>query len=106
MTFLSLEEVEERQPVPGFRAKFVHSDKMTVAYWTVDEGAEMPTHSHEHEQIVNLLEGRFELTVGGESREMTPGAVAIIPPEVTHSGTAKTRCRILDVFHPPRHDYR
>ena len=32
--------------------------------------------------------------------------LAIVPPNVTHSGRAVTECRIIDVFHPVRDDYR
>jgi quercetin dioxygenase-like cupin family protein len=44
--------------------------------------------------------------VGGEARVTSPGAVAIIPPHVPHSGRAITDCRVIDVFYPTRDDYR
>ena len=66
----------------------------------------MPEHSHSHEQIVNLIEGELELRVGDEVRIVAPGIVAIIAPDVPHSGKAITMCRIIDVFHPVREDYR
>ena len=106
MGFLTLNDLEEREIVPGFRAKFVHSDNMTLAYWEVDKDAALPEHSHPHEQITNVLEGRFELTVDGEPRILEPGMVEVIPGEVPHGGKALTHCRILDVFHPSRDDYR
>ena len=106
MPFLELAETREREPVPGFRVRFLHSDSMTVAYWDIEPGAAMPEHSHPHEQIVNLIEGEFELSVGDEVRTLAPGFVAIIPPDVAHSGRAVTACRIMDVFHPVREDYR
>ncbi len=106
MGFLELSDVRERQPVPGFRVRFVHSESMTVAYWEIEAGAEMPEHRHPHEQIVNVIEGEFELQVGDERRTLTPGSVAVIAPDVPHSGRAITRSRIIDVFHPVREDYR
>jgi len=106
MTFLSLKDIEEKEIVPGYRAKFVHSENMTLGYWDVDQGAELPEHSHPHEQIANVLEGRFELTVDGEPRILEPGMVAVIPGGVPHSGKALTPCRLMDVFHPQREDYR
>ena len=98
--------IEEKELVPGFRVRFVHTENMTFAYWNVAAGASLPSHSHPHEQVYNLLEGEFELTVGGETRVTTPGAVATIPPHVLHSGKAITDCRIIDVFYPVREDYR
>ena len=106
MVYLDLKDIVEREIVPGYRAKFVHSENMTLAYWDVDSGAELPEHSHPHQQIANVLEGKFELTVDGESRVLEPGQVAVIPSGVPHSGKAVTSCRLLDVFHPVRDDYR
>ena len=106
MTFLSLKDIEEKEIVPGYRAKFVHSENMTLGYWDVDQGAKLPEHSHPHEQIANVLEGRFELIVDGEPRILEPGMVAVIPGGVSHSGKALTPCRLLDVFHPAREDYK
>ena len=106
MTYISLHNIQEKEIAPGYRARFVHGDKLTLAYWDVDSGAEMPEHSHPHEQMANVLEGKFELTVDGESRILEPGQVAVILSNVPHGGKAITPCRLLDVFHPTRDDYR
>ncbi len=106
MTFQDLKEIPEREIVPGYRARFIHSDHMTLAYWDVDPGAVLPEHSHPHEQIANVLEGKFELTVDGESRTLEPGTIVVIPSGVPHSGKAITPCRLLDAFYPCRDDYR
>lgn len=106
MAFLNLKDVTEIEIVPGYRARFVHGDNLTLAYWDVDPGAELPEHSHPHEQVANVLEGEFELTVGDETRVLKPGEVAVIPSNVPHGGKAITACRLLDVFHPTRDDYK
>ena len=106
MAFLSISDLQEKEIAPGYRARFVHSDNLTLAYWEVDPGAELPEHSHPHEQIANVLEGKFELMVGGETQVMEPGQVAVIPSGVNHGGKAITSCRLLDVFYPTRDDYR
>ena len=106
MTFHTLDQIPSKEIVPGFRAKFIHSEGMTLAYWEVEAGAALPEHSHPQEQIANVLEGEFELTVAGESRVLVPGQVAVIPGDVPHSGRAITACRLLDAFQPAREDYR
>lgn len=106
MSFQDLKDIPEREIVPGYRARFVHSENMTLAFWKVDPGAALPEHSHPHEQIANVLEGKFELIVAGESRILEPGQVAVIPSNVPHSGKALTACRLLDAFQPARDDYR
>jgi quercetin dioxygenase-like cupin family protein len=106
MTFIDLSNIESREIIPGFHVKFIHSDNMTFAYWTIDKGAELPEHSHPHEQVANLIEGTFEMVIGGEKKKILPGEVAIIPSDVVHKGKAITKCRIIDIFHPIREDYR
>lgn len=102
---IQIAELEGREIVPGFVARFVHSDTMTLAYWTIEAGASLPSHQHHHEQIANLLEGEFELTLEGTTHTLKPGSALIIPSHAEHSGKALTDCRILDVFHPRRDDY-
>ncbi len=99
-------DIELFDIVPGYHARFIHSASMTLAYVDVDEGAILPEHAHVHEQVLNLLEGRFELVLGGERMVAEAGQVIVIPSNVPHSGKALTRCRILDVFSPVREDFR
>ena len=92
--------------MPGFRGRFIHSEHTTHAYWDIDAEAVLPEHSHPHEQIVNVLEGTFELILDGEPHVLDAGDVLVIPGGVPHAGRAHTACRILDVFSPVREDYR
>jgi quercetin dioxygenase-like cupin family protein len=101
-----LKDIEEREIVPGLTGRFIHSEHMTVAYWSFDPGVSLPRHSHEHEQIVNVLEGTFELTVGDAVHRLESGSVVIIPPDVPHSGRSVTQCKVIDVFHPVRDDFK
>jgi quercetin dioxygenase-like cupin family protein len=106
MERIDLKDIEMRELFPGFRGRFIHSKNMTFVHWEIKAGSEVPGHSHPHEQVVNMLEGDFELTVKGETEILKPGAVVIIPPDAEHSGKALTYCRIIDVFYPVREDYR
>jgi len=106
MSFIPLDTLELRELIPGYRGRFVHTDNLTLVYWTIEEGAPLPEHAHPHEQVTNLLEGVYELTVEGEVRALQPGEIAVIPGNVRHSGVARTACKILDVFYPVREEYR
>ncbi|KUO69303.1 MAG: cupin [Clostridia bacterium BRH_c25] len=105
MNLIKLNEMAEREMVPGYHARFVHSENVTIAYWNIVGGNSLPKHAHPHEQVVNLIEGSFELTVDGEALVLEPGSVVVIPSNVMHSGRALTSCRIIDVFYPVRTDY-
>jgi quercetin dioxygenase-like cupin family protein len=106
MPFVNLDHCESHEIIPGYNAVFLHGKNLTLAYWTITAGAEMPVHSHAHEQVANLLEGEFELEVDGVKQLLRPGMVALIPSEAPHGGRAVSDCRLLDVFHPVREDYR
>ena len=101
-----LDDLPAREVFPGFHGRFVHSDGMTFAWWTIDEGAEVPEHQHPHEQVVNVLEGELVLTVDGTEHVLRPGDVVAIPGGIRHSARALLPSRVLDVFSPVREDYR
>jgi quercetin dioxygenase-like cupin family protein len=106
MTTLALGSIPEKEIFPGYFGRMIHTDIMTLAYWRIQAGATVFEHSHVHEQVVNGLEGTFELTVNGEPLMVGPGDVVVIQSNVKHSGKAITDCRILDVFYPVREDYK
>ena len=103
--YIDIGEYPAREIVPGFNARFVHTERITLAYWDIREGAVLPEHSHPHEQTVNVIDGEFHLTVDGELFKLTEGSVVLIPPDITHSGKAITDCRVIDVFSPVREEY-
>ncbi len=106
MAVINLKDIQPQEIAPGFHARFVHTNSMTIAHVQIDAGATLPEHSHVHEQVVNLIDGTFELTVEGESILLEPGKMVTLGSNVPHSGRAITDCRIIDVFHPVREDYR
>ncbi|MCH8904958.1 MAG: cupin domain-containing protein [Bacteroidetes bacterium] len=106
MSFNKLSDIESREVIKGFKAKFVHTEHVTLAFWEIEAGSELPEHHHIHEQISNMISGKFELTMEGETHVMEPGKTAIIKPDVPHSGRAITDCEILDIFSPVREDYK
>jgi quercetin dioxygenase-like cupin family protein len=95
-----------RELIPGHRGRFVHSEHTTHVYWDISADAVLPEHSHPHEQIVNMLEGTYELVVDGTPHVLNGGDVLVIPGNARHSGRSHTACRILDVFSPVREEYR
>jgi quercetin dioxygenase-like cupin family protein len=102
----TLADIEPREVLPGYRARFIHSEHTTHAYWEIDADRPLPEHSHPHEQIVNVLEGTIELVVDGESYVLEAGDVLTIPGGVPHAAVGHTFCRVLDVFSPVREEYR
>ncbi len=102
----SVDSIEPRELFPGAVARFIHSENMTVAFFSFDAGISLPEHSHPHEQITQVIEGSLLLTVGGAERRLLPGEVAIIPGGAVHSARTTEKTRVTDTFYPIREEYR
>lgn len=101
-----ISEIEPKEIIKGYKGRFVHTENMTIAFWEVEAGAEIPLHNHIHEQVSQIIDGEFEMNIGGEIKIHKPGSVLVIPSNVEHSGKAITPCKILDIFNPVREDYK
>lgn len=106
MPFYSQKSTEEKEVMPGYFGKFYHSENTTCAHWKIKADSPLPEHSHHHEQVVNVIEGEYELTIDGEGHTLSAGDVFVIPSNIPHSGRSLTDCKIIDVFHPVRESYK
>lgn len=104
--YQKFEQTDEREIIPGFFARLIHTDQQTLSLVRTTTGSILPLHQHIHEQISMVMEGQFEMTVNGQTQICRPGDVVIIASNTPHSGKALTDCLILDTFTPAREDYR
>lgn len=91
---------------PGITGAIYHSEKATIGHIYIENGIQLPTHHHVHEQWSHVIEGRFEFTLGDEVVVVNPGESVYIPSNLPHSGRALTACKIIDCFVPPREDWK
>ena len=103
--FKKFENSDPKEIIPGFTARFIHTATQTLSLVELTKGAILPTHSHPHSQISQVVEGEFQLTISGKTKICKPGDVAIMESNEEHSGKAITDCKILDIFCPVREDY-
>ena len=100
-------EVEPIEMLPGvFRRTMTEGDKMMLVEVHMDEGAVVPMHTHPHEQTGYLASGRCRLQIGDDVRELEPGGSWMIPGDVPHEATALEASVFVDIFSPPREEYR
>jgi quercetin dioxygenase-like cupin family protein len=98
--------IESKEIIKGFKGRFVHAEKFTIAFWEIEEGAILPEHAHIHEQTTQVIEGELEMTINGKTFVLQPGNIVVIPSNIKHSGKALTFCKVTDVFSPIREDYQ
>ncbi len=104
MTFIEGGSQPVHELAPGFTGKFASTEtgNLGVIRWEIRAGSQLPAHKHPEEQIANVVQGDFELTVGEETKLLHGGDTALIPSNVLHGGVAHTDCLVIDVFTPAR----
>lgn len=94
-------------PIPGITMSVMTGGRVMANWVRIEPGVTVPTHAHEHEQVGLVLEGEINMTIGDETRALRPGHAYTIPGNCPHAATAgPAGCLVLDVFSPPREDYR
>ena len=95
-----------QKPAEGMTRKvLLHGGKLMAVEFTFAAGTVIPPHSHPHEQIGYFVKGRFEMTVGGETRVVEAGDSYYAPSGVLHGVKVLEDGMVLDVFSPPREDF-
>jgi len=102
---IKVKQLPQKEIKEGYNARFVHTLYTTLGFWEVEIGAVLPMHSHIHEQSTQVMEGKFEMTIGDDTKIYEKGDLVVIPPNVMHGGVALTNCQLFDVFSPAREDY-
>ncbi|MBS1253306.1 MAG: hypothetical protein MAG451_02355 [Anaerolineales bacterium] len=100
-------EVEPVEMMRGvLRRTLATGERTMMAHVTLRKGATVPNHQHPHEQVGYVVGGRIRMTIGEHAHELEMGQSYFIPGNVEHEATAVTDCVVLDIFSPPREEYR
>jgi quercetin dioxygenase-like cupin family protein len=92
---------------PGVRMYPLFGDAVQLNLVDLDPNATVSLHSHPHEQLGYVISGEITMTIGGVDHPLGSGDAYQIPGDVEHGARAgRSGCRVLDIFHPVREDYR
>ena len=92
---------------PGIVRRTLNAgDRTMLCEIELAKGAVVPLHTHPHEQIGYLSRGRLLFRIGDDERELGEGDSWVIPGDVPHVVTALEDSIAIDVFSPPRDEYR
>ena len=106
MKHFVLKEIEPKRPAEGVEMRVIPGEKMTMVFFHLAPGAEIPEHAHPHEQMGTVLEGSIELVVAGESKTIHEGEAYHVLPNLPHSGKCgPSAAEIIEVFSPAREEY-
>ena len=71
--FFDSAEVQRREIAPGVTIRTMWGEKVMMSLVETAPRAVVPNHSHPHEQAGLMLQGGFDLTIGGETRRNEAG---------------------------------
>ncbi len=104
MSFIDTGKLKVIERLPGWKGRYFDSHNMTFGHYVFEAGSSIHEHSHPNEEVWNVIEGKLEVTIGGDSQVAGPGCVAIVPPNTLHSVKAITSGRAIVVDQPLRTD--
>jgi quercetin dioxygenase-like cupin family protein len=106
VTQYSWNQVEKEQLNSLFARQVIHGDKLTVARIHLAKGCIVPEHAHANEQVTMLQQGKLRFRLSGRELVLEAGDVLHIPADAPHDVVALEDSIAVDVFSPPRDDWR
>ncbi|MDJ0937405.1 MAG: cupin domain-containing protein [Kiloniellales bacterium] len=108
--FFNLDDTTQgilRELAPGLTTRIFVGDHAMLSVVTIEPNAEGQVHSHPQEQWGVLLEGDAVRIQDGEEIAVKAGDFWRTPGGVPHGLRAGPQgARVLDIFSPPRDEYR
>jgi quercetin dioxygenase-like cupin family protein len=93
-----------REPLSLFPRVNLHSiggEQVLLCRVRYEPGAHVPPHSHEHtEQVMYVLEGELEMTVGAETRTLHEGDLVVVNPGIEHELRSEGGCAFFEALAP------
>jgi quercetin dioxygenase-like cupin family protein len=105
MPFLDTASLPVFERLPGWFGRYFHTANMTFAHYDFKRGATIHEHHHPEEEVYEVIEGEFEVTIDGAAAVARPGTVALVPANARHSVRALTDGKVIIVDHPARPEF-
>jgi len=99
-------EIEEKKVRDKVYRKVFTGENITLAITRLEKGHSVEPHSHIHEQIVHVQEGKVEFMVDGNSVILEEDGLLLVPPNAEHCAKVLEgeEARLLEIFTPVRED--
>ena len=105
---INWDEIELETVNPSMKRRIVTGERMTVARIYFKDGFLVPQHSHDHEQITQVISGTLRFSFGEDRSEVFdvgPGDVVVIPSNLPHEALAVGEVEEMDMWSPRRDDW-
>jgi len=90
---------------PYMTRRLVWGERVMAAFMEFKQGAVVPVHAHDNEQITYCISGLMRFTLPDGELLLRPGEVLVIPGGVPHGAEFPEDTVEMDIFSPPRQDW-
>ena len=98
--------IEKDSPAPGIQRQMVVGQNVMMVRFTFEPFLVTPEHTHPHEQMTLVIQGKVKFFIEGEVKIVSPGDVLHFPPHNRHGATMlDEEVVLIDIFSPIREDF-
>ncbi len=106
MKFYDLNQLEPDEVNPSYHRKAIYGDTLALGRLEVQQGAVTLPHSHDTEEMIYVLSGRWLFHLPDGDVILGPHQMLCIPPGVEHSSEVIEDTVAIDVCSTIRNDWR
>jgi quercetin dioxygenase-like cupin family protein len=93
-------------PEPGLRRQVMsYSPNLMLVRHKMEEGWMGAAHSHPQEQLLYVVSGAIQLTIGNVVHSLNAGDSILVAGGTPHQASTDRPSEVLDIFTPFRPDY-
>lgn len=67
----------------------------TITLFSFDKGQSLSEHTSPYDAVVQVLDGKASLTIGGEIQHVSAGEIIVMPANVAHAVDAEEKFKML-----------
>ena len=98
--------IKKEKPGPGIQRQMVVGENVMMVRFTFEPFLVTPEHTHPHEQMTLVVQGKVKFFIEGEVKIVSPGDVLHFPPHNRHGATMlDEEVVLIDIFSPIREDF-
>jgi quercetin dioxygenase-like cupin family protein len=99
-------DVTMTTPEPGLRRQVMsYSPNLMLVRHKMEEGWMGAAHSHPQEQLLYVVSGAIQLTIGNVVHSLNAGDSILVAGGAPHQASTDRPSEVLDIFTPFRPDY-
>ncbi|MFX0031209.1 MAG: cupin domain-containing protein [Candidatus Hodarchaeota archaeon] len=89
-----------------YRKTLAYNDNLMLCYFMLHKGSEVPVHSHKEHQVGYVLKGKLKFITDNGSFIVKEGDSYVFDSFENHGAIILEDSNVIDVFNPPREDYK